>query len=147
MTYADGEALILTQIRNLTAFDANNAARGIYTKLNEGSSKSYAILRPGPFRHEQKGGGGSYVTVWTTYCELCVKLKDYGETLDELVDRRHEIIDRFDKYPHAGNEAVVEDLNVISGADLVEIRTAGPVYVKQVLTIEWREVNSVTLQE
>lgn len=148
MSYKTGEALILAQIRNLSTFDSTNSSSGIFNILNTGSSKSYAILRSGGFEHEQKGGGGAYVTHWTTYCMLFVKLKDYGESLNALYDRRNEIITRFDQYPHAGNSAVILDLNVTTAPDITEVSTGGgPVFLQQQISIEWMEENNVTLQE
>ena len=154
MSYAAGEALILTQIQACTGFDVNNAVRGIYTILNKGAAKSYAIIRPSTFTHTQSALGGmgktvQYTTEWVTVCELFVHLRDYGTSLAELAARRQEIINRFNAYPRAADTTgTVEDVMVVSGSEIVEVASQGtPVFLKQDLMIQWRENTNVTLQE
>jgi len=157
MSYASGEALILTQIQSTDGFNSRNAVRGIYAVLNSGAAKSYAILRPSSFTNEQTGFGAAlgashkaqYTVTWTTVCELYVHLRDYGSSLDELADRRQEIIDRFNAYPQAGDTtSAIEDCSVISAGDVYEIANQGtPVFLKQELVIQWKENTYVTIQE
>ena len=148
MTYAAGEALILTQIQALSSFNTSNSSRGIYSMLNTGAAKSYVILRPGPIvSNEETGGGGRYTTVWVTFCDLSVKLKDYGETLIEVENRREEIINRFRQYTHANNDSAIEKVAVVSAPDIIEVTASSFKYLQQQLRIEWTEVSYVTLQD
>lgn len=157
MTYASGEALLLTQIRATTGFGSTNSSRGIFTIVNSGAAKSYAILRPDAFTNEQTALGAAlgtthkaqYTRVWNTICELWVSLRDYGSSLDELADRRQEIIERFDSYPHAADTgATIEDVTVTSGGNVFEVASqAGPVFLRQDLTITWRENINAQIQE
>lgn len=154
MSYATGEALILTQIIATTGFTANNATRGIYTAINSGAAKTFAVLRPGGFENTQSGlgatlGAAQYTRTWTTVCELFVHLRDYGSSLAELVARRQEIVERFDSYPHAVDVgATIEDVSVTSGGEVFEVASQnGPVFIRQDLIITWRENVNATIQE
>ncbi len=157
MSYASGEALILTQIQACSGFSSANATRGIYTIVNSGKAKSYAILRPDSFTNEQTGLGAAlgtshkaqYTRAWVTICEIWVSLRDYGASLAELEARRQEIIERFDSYPHAADQgATIEDVTVVNGGNVFEVASqAGPVFLRQDLTITWRENINAQIQE
>ena len=157
MSYASGEALLLTQIQACSGFSTTNATRGIFTIVNSGAAKSYAILRPDAFTNEQTAFGASlgtshkaqYTRGWTTICEIWVHLRDYGVSLAELQARRQEIIERFDSYPHAADMgATIEDVSVVNGGNVFEVASqAGPVFLRQDLTIMWKENINAQIQE
>ena len=154
MTYSAGEALILTKIQTLTNFGTTNTSRGKMTILNTGKSAHYCILLPAPFEREQYSLGAlgtatKYLTTWTTIAQVWVHLKKYGAAVLSMQDRRQEIINLFDEYPHAGDATnTIQDVFVRSGGEITEQSVKNvPVFLMQELTIEWKEESSATLKE
>ena len=149
MSYADGEALILTKIQALTNFNAQNTSRGNFVLVNRGVSKNYCILTPGPFDREEYGFGGAYRTTWTTNAQVWIKLREYQDSIIALQQRRQEIIDQFDAFRKAGDTTnTIQDVFVVSGGEPIEVQIPkGAVFLRQDLVIRWMEESSATLQE
>ena len=155
MSYTAGEALILTQIRATSGFNANNSSRGIYNILNSGKAKSYAIVRGDSFVNSQSGLGSAlggnvqYERDWVTVVELWINLNNYGSSLSELYDRRQEIIERIDQYPRLEDTTnTIVDARVSQGGNVFELVTpGGKVWLRQDIQISWEENYNATLQE
>lgn len=164
MSYSDGEALILTQIKATSAYGATNTSRSDWKKLKKGTSQTYAILRYGGFpRHSQAslgglGGSVKYETLWNTICEIWVRVKTTETSaLQTLETNMQQIVAKFDARRKAGDSAgVVQDVKVVSGSEPLgqwktdrrgNIIGTGPKWLKQDLRIEWIEENTVTLLE
>ena len=104
LSYADGEALALTQIQAVSGFAASigNTSRGKYGILNTGKAAVYAILRPGGFQRMWMApkcvhtDNSTIVEVWQRY-------KDDGTTLTDLEANVQLILARLDLYRHMGD--------------------------------------------
>lgn len=151
MAYSDIEALISTQIQNVTGYSSSNVTRANYKFLNKGNARTYAILRPGAFDRVQHGMGGAYLTTWTTFCEVWVRYKDDGESMTELQSQVSGIISRFDAWTKAGDTTGnVQDCFVRSGGEPEEMwtnRGDGPSWLRWTLTIITAEQSTATIQE
>lgn len=164
MSYSDGEALILAQIRATDVYSSKNTSRSDWKRLKKGKSATYAILRYGGFpRHNQAslgglGGSVKYDTLWNTICEIWVRVATTETAaLQALEANMQLIVAKFDAMRKAGDAAgVVQDVKVVSGSEPLgqwktdrrgNIVGTGPKWLKQDLRIEWIEENTVTLSE
>ena len=154
MSYANGESLILAQIRATSTFDSGNSAQAIYTLLNTGKTV-YAILRPSNFSQTQSALGSSfgdsrvqYTVEWITRCDLYAKLITYETAIPNLINARDAIISRFHQYRKAADTTnTIEDVSITSGADLIEVDYNGSIFISTNLSIVWRENIYATQQE
>ena len=150
MTYALGEALILTQVQAVSGFSSTNAVRGRWNLLSSGKAKTYCILRPGGHEETQGGLGGFYHTRWTTIAELWVHLKDYGADTATLEAARQGIIAKFrERRKAADTTGTIQDVTVRMSTDPFEMfpPSGKGAFLRQDLFIEWMEQTSVTLSE
>lgn len=146
MSYAAGEALILTRVQAVSGFTTANTSRGKWGVLNQGRSRQYAILKPGPFTRQP---GKLSSTTWSTVIQVWYRYKDDGESLTGLEAVVDSLITAFDRYPHLGNEAVVTDSNLRRGSEVQEMwtRGGGPAWLKQDLYLEWTEQSITSFAE
>lgn len=146
MSYSNGEALILTCVRNATNFSASNTSRGKWGILNTGKSACYAVLRPGPFR--QSIGTVTSIITWNTLVEIWQRYADDGTSMTDLETNVGNLIAKLNTYPRAGDTAeVVIDMTVRSGAEVEPMReegSEGPAWLRQILTVEWQEESIIT---
>jgi hypothetical protein len=151
MAYADGEALILTQVQACASFNTKNATRANWKPLKSGRSRQYAILSMGAFEREHHGMGGTYRTQWMTLCEVWVRYIDDSTSLTTLEAKTAEIVERFDAYRLAGDTTgTIQDVFARRGSRPQEMRLPtgkGPSWLMQEIEIVWLEQRTVTLQE
>lgn len=151
MSYAQGEALILTQIQATANFDSNNTSQKNWKILNRGKARSYCILRAGAFSVAFFGMGGARETTYNTIAEVWTRYKDETSTNAALEARVEEIRARIDAYRLLQDStSKVRDAVVRSGGEPLEMWTRGgngPSWLKQELIIEWIEEEAIALQE
>jgi hypothetical protein len=146
--YSDGEALILTCVRNATNFNASNTSRGKWGILNTGKAACYAILRPGPFR--QSIGTVTSIITWNTLIEVWQRYADDGTSMLDLETNVENIIAKLNTYPRAGDTVGgVIDMTVRSGNEFESMKeegSEGPAWLRQILTVEWMEQSFITYE-
>lgn len=150
MSYSAGEALILTQVQNVSGFSANNTSRGKYGILNTGKAAVYAILRPGPFENAIVAPLTVH-TDWTTIVEVWQRYKDDGSTLTDLEGNVQAILTRLNLYRKlADTTNSIVDAVANIGSEPVEVTAqggGGPLWLKQEITVSWKEETSITPAE
>lgn len=148
MSYSDGEALVLTQLQNVSVFSSVNTFRGKFGKLNTGNSDHYAIIKPGKFRVSDRSQIG---TIWQTKIMIYQRYKDDGVSLLSLESIVDAVLLRFKQYRKlADTTGTISDSAPIEGSEVVEMWNKGgngPAWLRQDITIEWSEQNNVTYAE
>ena len=151
MGYSDGEALILTRVRNCSSFDADNTSRGNWLILNagKGSGGTYAVLRPGEYDPRDWLTFSQDLIRWTTYIEVWQRYKDDTDTRSDLESAISEIITELRQYPHQGDATKILDSDCQPEDEPKEMwtRSGGPGYLMWRIKLEWQEVTNVTFQE
>ena len=151
MTYSAGEALVLTVLQSASGFSAANTSRGKWGIRNKGTAAFYGIIRPGPFMRDNNSVGGKIVqTNWTTVIEVWQRYKEEGTSLTDLEANVAAVIAVFDPKRKLGDTTnTVQDAMITSGADVMEIGEPGqgPNWLKQEVSVVWKEETSVTLAE
>lgn len=147
--YPEGEALILTQLQNVSGYTSANTSRGKWGILNKGTSKTYAIVKPGAFNREQ-GAMAMNISTFNTVIQVWQRYKDDGDTLTDLESNVKAIITRFDLYRKAGDTTgTIVDVFIPEGREVEEMWTkdGGLNWLKQDLIAQWQEHDNVTYSE
>jgi hypothetical protein len=145
MSYATGEAAILTLIRALSAYNANNSKRQDWKPLHSGSAAYYAILRPGPWESEQMGITSTYHDRYTTVVEVWRRYVDDTKPTTLQTDVGT-IVAQLRKYPTLNGN--VGRSWVAGGDDMQEVTlNNGSLWARWNINVEWIEESSVTYAE
>lgn len=140
MAYSNGEALVLTRVRDCTSFDENNTSRGNYRILNNGKASTYAILHPGTGTRSRQTPTRVHST-WSTVIEVWQRYTTDEESLIALEDKVAEILTEFDSEPQLGNAAYAVNARINEVREAVNmLNSAGGVtHLKQELIATWIE--------
>lgn len=150
MSYASGEALILTRLQTLSNFNDNNTSRGNWRILNTGRSSVYGILREGASEHPQ-GTGKLFFEKHLTVIEVWQRYTDDGDTRTNLQARAEEVKAEFYARRLLGSaNSTIQDSKPVRTSEPAEMWKEGgngPAWMMQEVTIEWTEEVSVTFAE
>jgi len=145
MSYATGEAAILTLIRALSAYDSSNSDRQDWKILQSGKSSYYAVLRPGPMENERISPTIFHKT-WTTVVEIWRRYIDDDKPV-ALQGDVGTVITQLEKYRTLNNSGVV--LAWIEGMDdMQEVTLAnGSLWARWNINVRWIEETAVTYND
>lgn len=144
MSYAVGEAAILTLIQALSAYDSENATRADWRPLTRGKAQQYVVLRPGKWANEQLTMS-SNVRAWRTVVECWRRYADDTRPI-ALEDDVETVTAQLEKYPTL-NGAVLDSI-VSGGGDMVERELAnGSLWAVWEVYVDWQEEHSVSYAE
>lgn len=157
MSYADGEALILTAIRTATNFDSTNSGRNKYSLLNSGNADHYAITEPGAYTVQEQGiagiGSGSRttkLTTWTCIVGVYQRYLDDGDSQAALEAYHTEVMEAIEKYRRlADTTDTIQKARVVGGPEMEYVTWTenGPVWAKWPINIQFEEARLVTFSE
>lgn len=144
MSYATGEAAILTLVRALSAYDSENSTRADWRPLTRGKAQYYAILRPGKWTSEQLTMG-SNARSWRTVVECWRRYADDTRPV-ALQDDVEAVAAQLEKYPTL-NGAVLDSM-VTGGGDMVERELSnGSLWAVWEVYVDWQEEQDVSYAE
>jgi hypothetical protein len=147
VSYTDGEALVLTQLRAVNGFTSLNTARADYSILNTGLGAVYGIVTPGQSTHE-------FITLrteqsnWQTIVQIWQQYIDDGTTMTDLLANAALIKSRFNAYRKLGDTSgyIIDSMVTAISAPL-EMWTKngnGPAWLRQDITITWQEIQDIS---
>jgi hypothetical protein len=144
MSYAVGEAAILTLIQALGAYDGENATRADWRPLTRGKAQQYVVLRPGKWANEQLTVS-SNVRAWRTVVECWRRYADDTRPIT-LEDDVETVTAQLEQYPTL-NGAVLDSV-VSGGGDMVERELSnGSLWAVWEVYVDWQEEHSVSYAE
>lgn len=150
MSYTSGEALLLTRIRTISGYTADNTSRANWLLLNNGKSAYYVILRPGAFTLPWLTYR-AYLATYTTVIEIWQKYDTDVSSKTNLYARLSEIITGLHAYPHLGDgvNSTILDASFTGAAEPQEMWNSGggPKWIRYELVMTWKEEIQVTLSE
>lgn len=101
MPYENIESGLLTLIQSISGYSSSNSSRGDYRVLASGPAKA-VVIWPGsiPNRELVATAPRRFSTTWEIYLDMFIQYQGDGpSTLDEIIPRRQELLDRLDQYP------------------------------------------------
>lgn len=147
MSYADGEALWLTRLRAMSAYDTTNSGRGTYGMLNSGKADRYAILKPGDHERQMIAPTTRW-NIYRTVISLYRPWRDDGTTLTNLEADVDAVLTEMDKYRHLNDSTVVTDANIATVREFVALGPPDtPVWLRADLIGEWYEEEELTYSD
>lgn len=146
MSYATGEAAILTIIRAHANYDSDNTSRQDWKPLDSGKAAYYAILRPGAGENAQLSPT-SFLRQWVTVVEVWQRYIDDTKPAS-LQARFDELVRQIEQYPTLDGASGVIDASVTGWGDMEEVqRTNGALWARWSFNVQWREEYTVTYAE
>lgn len=152
MSYIDGEKLILTQIQQVTGFNATNAVRGDkWSVLNSGNDDHYVVLRKGEHTRAWQTLRQNLST-YRTIIEVLQRINDTQvANYDAVLEYADAITARLDPYFKLADTAnEIQDANLTGGGEAQGIWTNTgdrPSWLMVSLFLDWSEVSNVTFAE
>lgn len=150
MSYADGEAKLLTVVSSTFGFSAQTVSRGDWKLLNKGRAARYAIIKPGDCTREwisfsaYRATNRAIIQVWERY-------KDDGTSLTTLEG----FTDLFEQNIMASRRLGDTTKQTVLDANIVEVREVqemwtkggGPQWLRQDVVVEWIEIEQITFSD
>lgn len=153
MTYAGGEADILTRLQAMSDWSTDNSARADWLLLNNGKSAKYAIIRAG--EHSQNPefasvGGITKFQTWRSVIEVWQKFDTPGTDITATQALVDSIINELWKYPYLGDGATSgQVLLSVDGSEMQErwIAEGGPKWAVWEVIVDWQEEKTISPAE
>lgn len=143
MAYSTGEAAILTLIRTLADYDADNTSRADWRILGQGASNKYIVLRPGAWEGSQLAIT-TRARTWSTVVECWLRYVDNTKPLS-LQTEVETVMALLERYPTLNGASGVVRATVTGGDDMQEVkREDGSLWAKWSFTVQWIEEKAVT---
>lgn len=144
MGYADGEALILTLVKENAYFDSTNSSRGNWQLLNKGRDRTYAVLRPGSasFTDDSIGLSRARVRTWRTQVLVYHRYIDDGTTATGLQTIIGSLLTTLESETRLGDTGTtIRDAQVVGVEPMQEIldQGGGPLWLLWPINIDWQE--------
>jgi len=131
-------------LQSVTGFTSANTARADWGLLNSGKSAHYGIVKPGTFAEDPENNFS-----WTnrTIVQIWQRYKDDGTSATNLETHVHNVKDYFTKKRRLGT--TITDSRVVGGSEMQEqwTKDGALVWLRQDVTIEWKEQENVTYSE
>ena len=147
MSYAAGEALILSKLREMAQFNENNSGlqgEG-WRLLATGKSRYYAVLRPGAFTNEYDGVGRTHVTTqWRTVIELWLQWTNTSVTTTDLQNLMDNTIRHLERFPFLDDDETMY-AEPSSGGEMQERQRIenGPLWAVWEVYCDWQEERNI----
>jgi hypothetical protein len=148
MTYSAGEALIATQVQNVSGFSSANVSRGDWGIMNNGVANVYAILRPGPMTIIT--ASARVENYWRTVVEVWQRYQLDGTTLTTLEANTTAVKTRLNQYGRMGDSgATIDEARVTGAGDVVRVPPPpeGTQWLVWELYVDWSEQEAMTYAE
>ena len=145
MSYATGEALLLTRVQACTNFSSTNAVSAKWDVLNSGKSAFYAILRAGKSTLAWTTLA-QYIITWRCVVEVWQHYEDDGTTAASLYGHVGNLLGVL-TYPHLGGGMDDSTIEEIGECEEMWTKGGGPAWLRQTITVAWQEETNVTFNE
>ncbi len=142
MSYASGEAAVLSILRLHADYNDKNTSRGNWKILDSGAAANYAVLRMGAATNEAHTTT-SAMTTWATEIMVYRRYIDDGPSAIALQGDVQTLVEHLEKYPTL--QGAVTDAQVITIGAMENIRmdAGGPMWLRTIISLQWQEERDI----
>lgn len=143
MSYATGEAAVLTILRLHADYSSSNTSRGDWRILDSGRDSHYIVLRMGRAANEQ-GAMTQALTTWQTDIMAYERYAADGPSAIALQGHAQTILEHVEKYSTLQGAATDAQIVGISEMEQVQMIANGPIWLRTIISLQWQEEREIT---
>ena len=142
MSYASGEAAVLSILRLHADYNDRNTSRGNWKILDSGAAANYAVLRMGAATNEAHTTT-SAMTTWATEIMVYRRYIDDGPSAISLQGDVQTLVEHIEKYPTLQNLVTDAQVTTIGAMENIRMEAGGPMWLRTIISLQWQEERDI----
>ena len=142
MSYASGEAAVLSILRLHADYNDRNTSRGNWKILDSGAAANYAVLRMGAATNEAHTTT-SAMTTWATEIMVYRRYIDDGPSAIALQGDVQTLVEHLEKYPTLQNAVTDAQVTTIGAMENIRMEAGGPMWLRTIVSLHWQEERDI----
>ncbi len=142
MSYASGEAAVLSILRLHADYNDKNTSRGNWKILDSGAAAHYAVLRMGAATNEAHTTT-SAMTTWATEIMVYRRYIDDGPSAISLQGDVQTLIEHIEKYPTLQGVVTDAQVTTIGAMENIQMIANGPMWLRTIISLQWQEERDI----
>ena len=142
MSYASGEAAVLSILRLHADYNDRNTRRGNWKILDSGAAANYAVLRMGAATNEAHTTT-SAMTTWATEIMVYRRYIDDGPSAIALQGDVQTLVEHIEKYPTLQGAVTDAQVTTIGAMENIRMEAGGPMWLRTIISLQWQEERDI----
>ncbi len=142
MSYASGEAAVLSILRLHADYNDRNTSRGNWKILDSGAAANYAVLRMGAATNEAHTTT-SAMTTWATEIMVYRRYIDDGPSAISLQGDVQTLVEHIEKYPTLQGAVTDAQVTTIGAMENIRMEAGGPMWLRTIVSLQWQEERDI----
>ena len=142
MSYASGEAAVLSILRLHADYNDRNTSRGNWKILDSGAAANYAVLRMGAAANEAHTTT-SAMTTWATEIMVYRRYIDDGPSAISLQGDVQTLVEHIEKYPTLQGAVTDAQVTTIGAMENIRMEAGGPMWLRTIISLQWQEERDI----
>ena len=142
MSYASGEAAVLSILRLHADYNDKNTSRGNWKILDSGAAANYAVLRMGAATNEAHTTT-SAMTTWATEIMVYRRYIDDGPSAIALQGDVQTLVEHLEKYPTLQGAVTDAQVTTIGAMENIRMDAGGPIWLRTIISLQWQEERDI----
>ena len=142
MSYASGEAAVLSILRLHADYNDKNTSRGNWKILDSGAAANYAVLRMGAATNEAHTTT-SAMTTWATEIMVYRRYIDDGPSAISLQSDVQTLVEHIEKYPTLQGAVTDAQVTTIGAMETIRMDAGGPIWLRTIISLQWQEERDI----
>ena len=142
MSYASGEAAVLSILRLHADYNDKNTSRGNWKILDSGAAANYAVLRMGAATNEAHTTT-SAMTTWATEIMVYRRYIDDGPSAISLQGDVQTLVEHIEKYPTLQGAVTDAQVTTIGAMENIRMEAGGPMWLRTIVSLQWQEERDI----
>ena len=142
MSYASGEAAVLSILRLHADYNDKNTSRGTWKILDSGAAANYAVLRMGAATNEAHTPT-SAMTTWATEIMVYRRYIDDGPSAIALQGDVQTLVEHIEKYPTLQGAVTDAQVTTIGAMENIQMIANGPMWLRTIVSLQWQEERDI----
>ena len=142
MSYASGEAAVLSILRLHADYNDKNTSRGNWKILDSGAAANYVVLRMGAATNEAHTTT-SAMTTWATEIMVYRRYIDDGPSAIALQGDVQTLVEHLEKYPTLQGAVTDAQVTTIGAMENIQMIANGPMWLRTIISLQWQEERDI----